>query len=67
MLGLTVGYFLSISILIFPFTFLGQNPSGQLFLCILRFISPLKQLKALLITYHHQVKRCQTASRNGLW
>ena len=48
-----IRYFLSISILIFPFTFLGQNPSDQLFLCILRFIYPLKQLKALLITYHH--------------
>ena len=46
----TIGYFLSFSILIFPFTFLGQNPSSQLFLCTLHFISPLKQLKALLIT-----------------
>ena len=37
-------------LLIFPFTFLGRNPSSQLFLCTLHFISPLKQLKALLIT-----------------
>ena len=46
----TIGYFLSFSILIFPFTFLGRNPSSQLFLCTLHFISPLKQLKVLLIT-----------------
>ena len=46
---------LSISILIFPFTFLGQNPSARFFLCILLFISPLKQLKALLVTYHHHL------------
>ena len=34
----------------FSFTFLGRNPSSQLFLCTLHLISPLKQLKALLIT-----------------
>ena len=46
----TICYFLSFSILIFPFTFLGPNPSSQLFLCTLHFISALKQLKVLLIT-----------------
>ena len=41
----TIGYFLSISILIFPFTFLGQNPFGQLFLCTLHPFS-LKRVKS---------------------
>ena len=54
----TISYFLSFCILIFPFSFLGQNPSSQLFLCTLHFISPLEQLKqALLIISYVILKK----------